>query len=86
MQTVAIKGIFVFDFNTARMCPTGSITVQCGLSGGKQILTILRSSMQVTKGTWRMREQSVPGSFSSSPAQEPGNKGRYNSEGKFTKP
>ena len=30
--------------------------------------------MQVTKGTWRMREQCVPGSLSSSPAQEPGNK------------
>ena len=30
--------------------------------------------MQVTKGTWRMREQCVPGSVSSSPAQEPGNK------------
>ena len=29
--------------------------------------------MQVTKGTWRMREQCVPGSLSSSPAQEPGN-------------
>ena len=29
--------------------------------------------MQVTKGTWRMREQCVPCSLSSSPAQEPGN-------------
>ena len=29
--------------------------------------------MQVTKGTWRMREQCVPGSLSSSPAREPGN-------------
>ena len=29
--------------------------------------------MQVTKGTWHMREQCVPGSLSSSPAQEPGN-------------
>ena len=29
--------------------------------------------MQITKGTWRMREQRVPGSLSSSPAQEPGN-------------
>ena len=29
--------------------------------------------MQVTKGTWRMRGQCVPGSLSSSPAQEPGN-------------
>ena len=29
--------------------------------------------MQVTEGTWRMREQCVPGSLSSSPAQEPGN-------------
>ena len=28
--------------------------------------------MQVTKGTWRMREQCVPGSLSSSPAREPG--------------
>ena len=29
--------------------------------------------MQVTKGTWRIREQYVPGSLSSSPAREPGN-------------
>ena len=29
--------------------------------------------MEVTKETWRMREQCVPGSLSSSPAQEPGN-------------
>ena len=29
--------------------------------------------MQVTKGTWRMHEQCVPGSLSSSPAREPGN-------------
>ena len=29
--------------------------------------------MQVTKGTLRMREQCVPGSLSSSPAQESGN-------------
>ena len=29
--------------------------------------------MQVTKGTWRIREQCVPGSLSSSPIQEPGN-------------
>ena len=29
--------------------------------------------MQVTKGTWCMHEQCVPGSLSSSPAQEPGN-------------
>ena len=33
--------------------------------------------MQVTKGTWRMREQCVPGSLSSSPAREPGNEARY---------
>ena len=32
--------------------------------------------MQVTKGTWRMREQCVPGSLSSSPAQEPGKEAR----------
>ena len=29
--------------------------------------------MQVTKGTWHMCEQYVPGSLSSSPAQEAGN-------------
>ena len=34
--------------------------------------------MQVTIGTWRMREQCVPGSLSSSPAQEPGNEARLN--------
>ena len=47
----------VFDFNTARMCPTRSITMQCGLSGGKQKLTVTfvqLSSMQVTKGTWAL--------------------------------
>ena len=32
--------------------------------------------MQVTKGTWRMREQCVPGSLSSSHAREPGNEAR----------
>ena len=32
--------------------------------------------MQVTKGTWRMREQCVPGSLSSSHAQEPGNEAK----------
>ena len=32
--------------------------------------------MQVTKGTWRMREQCVPGSLSSSPVQEPGNEAK----------
>ena len=35
--------------------------------------------MQVTKETWPMREHCVPGSLCSSPAQEPGNKARYNS-------
>ena len=30
--------------------------------------------MQITKGTWCMGEQCVPGSLSSSLAQEPGNK------------
>ena len=34
--------------------------------------------MQVTKGTWCMREQCVPGSLSSSPAGEPGNEARFN--------
>ena len=29
--------------------------------------------MQVTKGTWHMREECVPGSLSSSHAREPGN-------------
>ena len=29
--------------------------------------------MQVTKGTWRMHEQCVPGSLSSAYTQEPGN-------------
>ena len=50
--------------------------MQCGLSAGKQKLTVilvLWSSMQVTKGTWHMRKQCVPGSLSSFPAQEPGN-------------
>ena len=31
----------VFDFNIARMCSTGSITTQCGLSGGEQKLTVI---------------------------------------------
>ena len=34
--------------------------------------------MQVTKGTWRMREQCVPGSLSSAYAQEPGNEANQN--------
>ena len=29
--------------------------------------------MQITKETWHMREQCVPGSLSSSPARKPGN-------------
>ena len=33
--------------------------------------------MQVTKGTWRMHEQCVPGSLSSSPAQQPGNEASH---------
>ena len=37
--------------------------------------------MQVTKGTWRMREQCVPGSLSSSPAQEPGNEAKQDPAG-----
>jgi len=32
--------------------------------------------MQVTKGTWHMRKQCVPGSLSSFPAREPGNEAR----------
>ena len=39
--------------------------------------------MQVTKGTWRMREQCVPGSLSSSHAQEPGNEARSGIDYKF---
>ena len=35
--------------------------------------------MQVTKGTWRMHEQCVPGSLSSSPAREPGNEANVHS-------
>ena len=33
--------------------------------------------MQVTKGTWRMHEQCVPGSLSSSPTPEPGNEANH---------
>ena len=33
--------------------------------------------MQVTKGTWHMCEQCVPGSLSSSPAREPGNEASF---------
>ena len=36
--------------------------------------------MQVTKGTWRMCKQCVPGSLSSSPAQEPGNEANARDE------
>ena len=36
--------------------------------------------MQVTKGTWRMREQCVPGSLSSSHAREPGNEAKESYE------
>ena len=39
--------------------------------------------MQVTKGTWRMRKQCVPGSLSSSPAQEPGNEANCTCEWQF---
>ena len=30
-------------------------------------------SIQITKGTWHLREQYVPGYLSSFPSQEPGN-------------
>ena len=40
--------------------------------------------MQVTKGTWRMREQCVPGSLSSSPAREPGNEAKEVRDGDVT--
>jgi len=36
------------------------------------VILVQRSSMQVTKGTWRMREQCVPGSLSSSPHESLG--------------
>ena len=31
----------IFDFNTASRCPTGSITMQCRLLGGKQKLAAI---------------------------------------------
>ena len=31
----------VSDFSTGHMCLTGSITMQCGLSAGKQKLTVI---------------------------------------------
>ena len=67
-----LKGSNVDQFresDIARRCLTGSITLQCGLSAGKQ------SSMQVTKRTWHMCEQCVPDFF---PAQGPGNKASSN--------
>ena len=33
--------------------------------------------MQVTKETWRIRKQRVPGSFFSSPTREPGNEANH---------
>ena len=38
--------------------------------------------MQVTKRTWCIREQCVPGSLSSFPAREPGNEASLRSSGK----
>ena len=64
-------------------CLIGSITMQCGLSAGEQkmnVILVKRSSMQVTKGTWYMCEQCVPGSPSSSPTQEPGNEATHKGE------
>ena len=69
------------------MCPTGSIILQCGLSAGKQELTTILvwwRSMQVTKGTRRMRKQCVPGSFFSAHTQEPGNEARAYGDTGFT--
>ena len=62
----------ISDFKTIRMSLIGSITLQSSLSADKQKLTIHWStcSMQGTKGTQHMREQCIPGSLSSSPAQE----------------
>ena len=39
--------------------------------------------MQVTKGTWGMRKQCVPGSLPSSPAREPGNEARVQHDFSF---
>ena len=36
--------------------------------------------MQVTKGTWHMCEQCVPGSLSSSLAREPGNEAKQDTK------
>ena len=50
--------------------------MQCGLSSGKQKFTVILvwwSSMQVTRGTWCMHKESVPGFLSSTTPQEPGN-------------
>ena len=57
MQTVVVKLIIVSDFKTARRYLTGSITLQCSLSAGKQIISINFSSKQVTKGTLHMCER-----------------------------
>ena len=57
MQTVAVKAIIVSDFKTTRRCLTGSITLQCSLSAGKQNISINFSSKQVTKGTLHMCER-----------------------------
>ena len=56
----------VSDVRTTQMCHIGSITLQCGVSSGKQKLTVIlvsQSSMQVTMGTWCMHKQCVPGSL-----------------------
>ena len=42
--------------------------------------------MQVTKGTWRMREQCVPGSLPSSPAQEAGSEATEGNQALFPPP
>ena len=55
---------YCFWLQNPQRCLTDSITLQCGVNRN----FLKWSSMQVTKGTWRMCEQCVPGSLSSSPA------------------
>ena len=76
MQTVTVKTI-LFSTSILPVCgPQG--VYNHALRPFRRLTKINRifsiaDSMQVTKGTWCMREQCVPGSLSSSPAQEPGN-------------
>ena len=67
------------------MCLIGGVTLQYGLSVGKQkfpLITLSHSCMQVTKGTLNRVNQPL---FSLTPTQEPRNEAHFVLESGYTR-